>query len=69
MEKESIKELFDQKVEMIDMEDIERRSSPWGNTFATITKKQLSELKHGKVMFIDDGEYGHFIMLNEDRGN
>lgn len=51
----------DELVEMIDADEICILSSPWGNTYNFITEEQIKELKRGKVVYVDDGEYGHFI--------
>lgn len=40
-------------------------SSPWGNSFVTITEEDIQALREGKVLFHFDGEYGTFIELEE----
>lgn len=55
-----------EKVEMITEEQVSQFSSAWGNTQSYITEEQITELREGKVMYIDDGEYCHFIRLGKD---
>ena len=35
----------------------------WGITANTVTTDQLEELKNGKCIYFDDGEYAHIIHL------
>lgn len=62
----NVSEWFNDSVEMINMEEVEENQSRWGNTFHTITKKQVKELLKGKVICIDDSEYCHFIKIEND---
>ena len=50
------------KLEVIEVDEMCRRSSTFGNAFFKITKEQLKALEDGKVLFNLD-EYGTFIML------
>lgn len=63
---ENVSEWFNDSVEMIDLEEVKESQSRWGNSFHTITKKQAKELLKGKVIYIDDGEYCHFIKIEND---
>lgn len=56
----------DEPVEMIDSDEMCRYSSIFGNSYSYITNDQLKELQNGKAIYINDGEYGHFIMLKEE---
>ena len=53
---------FPDKLEVIEVDEMCRRSSIFGNAFFKITKEQLKALEDGKVLFNLD-EYGTFIML------
>ena len=57
---------FNETVEMIRMDEVEGRCSTYGNTFAIITEEQIEELHNGKIVYIDDGEYCHFIRLKKE---
>ena len=57
---------FTDAVGTIDMSDVCKCTSLWGNTFSEITQEHIESLKNGKVIFIHDGEYGHFIKLKGD---
>ena len=59
---------FKDTVEMINVEEVCMLSSPWGNTYDFITEEQIGELKQGKIIYVDDGEYCHFIALKRDSG-
>ena len=52
------------KLEVIEMDEMCRRGSIFGNSFFKITKEQLKALKDGKVLFNRD-EYGTFIALDK----
>lgn len=56
---------FDTPVKTIDANCVAEERSPWGNSYCYITEKQLEELKSGKVIYFNDGEYGNFIMLKK----
>lgn len=56
----------DDSVEMINADEMCIFSSPWGNSCSFITEEQIEELKQGKVIYVDDGEYCHFIALKRD---
>jgi cystathionine beta-lyase family protein involved in aluminum resistance len=60
---ESKLEWFDEPVKMISIEDVDGYQSRHGNTFSFITKSQVKELLEGKVIYIYDDEYGHFIKM------
>ena len=47
----------------LEPEDIVNKQSDWGNTYSIITPQEIEALKNGKILFIDDGEYGHFIKM------
>ena len=47
----------------LEPEDIIHKQSKWGNTYSIITPQEIEALKNGKILFIDDGEYGHFIKM------
>lgn len=53
----------DEPVEMIDSDEMCKYSSIFGNTYSFITSDQLKELENGKAIYINDGEYCHFVML------
>lgn len=57
----------DEPVSMVTVEQMCRFSSVFGNTFNFITKAQLNELQEGKAIYINDGEYCHFIVLKEEK--
>lgn len=59
-------EYFRDTVEMMDVKEMCIFSSPWGNSFNFITEEQIEELRHGKVVYVNDGEYCHFIALKRD---
>lgn len=50
------------KLEVIEVDEVCRKGSTFGNAFFKITKEQLKALEDGKVLFNLD-EYGTFIML------
>lgn len=64
--KPSDKSYCDEEVLMIDVGQMCRHSSIFGNTYSFITNSQLEELKSGKAIYINDGEYCHFIVLKEE---
>ena len=49
--------------QLISFEDVCERRSPYGNEFVIITQKQISAMKAGRVLYITDGEYGTFLIL------
>lgn len=51
------------ELEVIEMDEMCRRGSIFGNAFFKITKEQLKALSEGKVLFNID-EYGTFIALD-----
>ena len=51
------------KLEVIEVDEVCRKSSIFGNAFFKITKEQLQALSEGKVLFNRD-EYGTFIALD-----
>ena len=57
---------FRDTVEMIDVDEMCMLSSPWGNSCNFITEEQIEELKQGKVVYINDGEYCHFIAFKNE---
>lgn len=59
----------DEDVKMIDADRMCRYGSIFGNSYCYITEQQLEELKNGKVLYHDDGEYGIFIALKEAMDN
>lgn len=40
-------------------------SSSWGTTYHEIAVADLLELLKGKVLYLYDGEYDHFVYLDE----
>lgn len=50
------------ELQIIEMDEMCRKSSIFGNAFFKITVEELQALIHGKVLFNLD-EYGTFIML------
>lgn len=50
------------KLEVMEMDEMCRKSSIFGNAFFKITKEQLKALEDGKVLF-NLAEYGTFIAL------
>ena len=59
-----VKDLFtnnDGPVELVSMND--KVDTLWGHDANTITLKQIEELKNGKVIYFDDGEYAHLIAV------
>ena len=64
MKKESVMmPKFYDDITTIEPEDIIHKQSKWGNTCSIITPQEIEALKNGKILFIDDGEYGHFIKM------
>ena len=57
-----------QDIKTINVGEIDSHCSGYGNTFSTITREQLTALCHGKILYLDDGEYGHFIALEKKKG-
>ena len=57
---------FDETVKMINVEEVCRGASLWGNSLCYITEEQLEELKNGKAIYINDGEYCTFIVLKKE---
>lgn len=51
-------------MEIIEPDEICRKSSLFGNYYLSITEKELEALKSGKVLFTID-EYGVFIGLKK----
>lgn len=51
----------DEEVEMIEAYKMCMCRSIFGNTYSFITEDQIEDLKAGKVVYINDGEYCHFI--------
>ena len=52
-------------IQMVDANKVDALSSPWGNSYCYITEEQLEELKNGKIIYFNDGEYGNFIELKK----
>ena len=69
MEEKEWNTAFTEPIKMIDANQVGAKSSPWGNTYCYITEEQLDELKNGKVIYVDDGEYCHFIVLKKGDDN
>jgi hypothetical protein len=64
MKKESVvMPKFYNDLAIIEPEDIIHSQSKYGNTYTIITPQDIEALKNGKILLIDDGEYGHFIKL------
>ena len=61
-----IEKWFEDEVEMIEIDEVEAAQSKYGNTFSVITRNQIEELLNGKVVYISDEEYGHFVKLKSD---
>ena len=55
-----------EKASLIDKEATGKNLSCYGNTFAYITEADITALRNGRVIFIDDGEYCTFISLRND---
>lgn len=53
------------KLETINIEDVEKNLSKYGNWYHRITLDQLEELKSGKVLMDWINEYGIFIILGK----
>lgn len=58
---------FDESVEIIDVDRVCRCSSIFGNSLCYITEEQLEELKNGKAISFNDGEYGWFLILKKEK--
>lgn len=56
-------EFFGENVGTLELDEVCQHSSRYGNTYSMLTKEEVEALQNGKVLYIDDGEYGHFIML------
>lgn len=56
---------FDDMITTIDENEIYECCSKWGNTFATITEEDVEALRKGKILYVNDGEYCHFIKLEK----
>lgn len=56
---------FDDNMEVIEIDQVCRKSSIFGNYFYAITKKQIEALLAGKVLY-DCDEYGMFIALKPE---
>ena len=41
-------------------------SEMWGYSAHYITEEQIDELKKGKAIYFDDGEYSHLIAIREE---
>lgn len=66
--KESSAEWFDDELSVCEVDEVCRKASIFGNALFRITREQLAELEHGKVLYAID-EYGTFILLEgEDNG-
>jgi hypothetical protein len=50
---------------MIESHDVCELQSSYGNRYHRITEEDLEELKAGKIIYINDGEYCHFITLKK----
>ena len=62
-----VKDCFDPNdgdVCIVSMSD--KVSEMWGLSAHYITEKQIDELKHGKAIYFDDGEYAHLIAIREE---
>lgn len=59
---------FDERADMINVDEVCEKSSIFGNVCLYITEAQLEELKAGKVICHVD-EYGTFIALRKDENN
>lgn len=59
-------EWFDAKFEVIEMADVCRNGSLFGNTFFALTDEDINALKEGKVLYELD-EYGTFIAYKRSR--
>lgn len=55
-------EWFKDKMKVVEIEDVCRTGSIFGNYYIGITEEQLDALKHGKILYHFD-EYGTFIGL------
>lgn len=56
---------FDDHMEVIEINQVCRKSSIFGNYFYIITKEQIEALLEGKVLYACD-EYGMFIALKPE---
>lgn len=61
-------EWFDEKFETIEMADVCRNGSLFGNDFFALTDDDINALKEGKVLFYLD-EYGTFIAYKRSDDN
>lgn len=59
---------FTSEAEIIDAplttEDVEKRGL-WGDQFVKITRQQWEALGQGHVLFFNDGEYCHYLMIEK----
>lgn len=58
--KEDIESWFDETLKPIDLLDVCRKQSVFGNNFFILTDKDIEALETGKVLFVR-GEYGVFL--------
>ena len=63
----SVSTLYDGKylipIEMVDMND--KVDVCYGCSISYITLEQIEQLKNGKVIYFDDGEYAHLIRVEK----
>lgn len=65
--KNKVKEYFiknSDELEVLEVEELDKKCSLFGNYFISITNEQLKELQEGKVLF-EINEYGVCIMLKQ----
>ena len=55
----------DEPVDMIQPVDMCANQSNWGNTYNYVTEEDIEALKSGKIIYINDGEYCHFIEFRQ----
>lgn len=58
-------ERYKDPVDVVPLERVCERSSPWGNSFCYITEEQIEALRNGQAIYHDDGEYSTFIILKK----
>lgn len=57
---------FGERFDVIEKEETQACFSLWGNSCVLLTKEDLKALSEGKVLHHYDGEYGTFVMLEEE---
>ncbi len=63
--RKEIRKWFDMELEIIDISQVPKKQSLFGNSYFILTKEDVKALKRGRVLY-DLDEYGTFIMLDPE---